>query len=67
MASSRKCCNDKADEVFRGNRSGKSENVCEIADFAELFSSTGRSSIVERVLAGFRLKDGVKVTEALVS
>jgi len=48
-------------------RSGKSENVCEVADFAELFSSTGRSSIVERVLAGFRLKDGVKVTEALVS
>ncbi len=67
MASSRKCCNDKGNEVFRVDRSGKSENVCEIVDFAELFSSTGRSSIVECVLAGFRLKDGAKVAEATVS
>ena len=33
------------------------------ADFAELFSNTGRSSIVEPVLAGFRLKGGAKVAE----
>lgn len=38
-----------------------------IADFAELFSSMRRISIVEPVLTGFRLEDGAKVAEALVS
>jgi hypothetical protein len=32
-------------------------------DFTELFSRVGRSSVIEPVLAGFRLKGGAKVAE----
>ncbi len=41
-------------------------NPCLRRFFAELFSRVGRSSVIESVLAGFRLKGGAKVAELCI-